>query len=229
MKTTRRTIGPGMALTFMLVLGANGLAGAQVAGATRWAGEVTETDQLIAGWSARQSILGRSVYNASGDRLGKVLDLIVGTDKRVTFLIVDTGRGVPGAAQHLVAVPASQLQVRGARVVLPDAARQTLAIQPAFVHAPITRTQSAIVEQAQQDVDKSRQTIAVLERRLAQGSAQERAPTERKLLALRQGQKAVQEKLDDMDAAGAAQWQSAEAEIGQASARLRSAIRNASN
>ncbi|MET3373494.1 sporulation protein YlmC with PRC-barrel domain [Variovorax boronicumulans] len=206
MKTTRH---PGASsstlLAFMLVLAAVGSAHAQVAGAIRSARTVTETEQVVAGWSVRQSLLGRPVYNAVGDRLGKALDLIVDTDKRVTFLILDMGRGAPGAAQHLVAVPASQLQVRGARVVLPDAARQTLALQPVFVHAPITRTQSPAVEQAQHDIDKARQTIASLERRAAQGDGQARAQSERKLLALRQGHKAVQDKLDEMDSASAAQ------------------------
>jgi len=139
------------------------------------------------------------------------------------------GRGTPGSAEHLVAVSASQLQVRGARVLLPDAARQTLEHQPTFVHAPITRTHSSAVEQAQQDIDKARQTIALLERRSAQSNGEARTQSERKLLALRQGQKAVQDKLDEMDSAGAAQWQAVELEIRQASARLRGAIRDASN
>lgn len=48
-------------------------------------------------------------------------------------------------------------------------------------------------------------------------------------LTLRQRQKTVEDKVAEMDIAGAAQWQALEAEIRQASARLHSAIHNASS
>lgn len=204
-----------------------GIAAAQVAGATRTGATLTETGQLIPGWSAKQSILGRAVYDASGERIGKALDLIVGTDRRVTFLIVEMGTFPPGS-RHLVAVPASQLAVRGGRLLLPDADRQALALQPAFVHAPVTRTQSAIVEQAQQDADRARRTIARLERQLAHGEGGEaRASLERQILVLRQAVHTVEEKVAEMDAADSGRWQAVEAQVGQAAARLRGAMRGA--
>lgn len=215
------------ALCTVLTLVGSGGTGAQVAGATRLGATTTETEQVIAGWSAKQSILGRPVYNASGERLGKALDLIVGTDKRVTFLIVET-LGTMQTHKHLVAVPAVQLQVRGGRLVLPDADRQALASQPAFLHAPITRTQSAVVDQAMQEVDKAGRAIAQLERNAAQDGSDAKARTDQQIRELRQNQKAVEDKVAEMDAAGAAQWQALEAEVGQASARLRSALRKAS-
>jgi hypothetical protein len=118
--------------------------------------------------------------------------------------------------------------MRGARIVLPEATRQTLASQPAFLHAPITRTQSSIADRAQQEVDKARQAIVQLERKSAQSSGEAKARADRQILELRQNQKATEDKLAEMDIAGAAQWQAVEAELGQASARLRSALRKAS-
>jgi hypothetical protein len=215
------------ALSMGLALAGAGPAGAQVAGAMRPGSAAADPEQVVPGWSAKQSILGRPVYNASGARLGRALDLIVGTDKRLTYLILDTGGGAIGVSQRLVAVPAAQLRVRGARLLLPEADRQALAAAPAFVHAPVTRTQSAIVERAQQDVDKSRQAIAMAERRSAQSSGEARARADRQIAALRQSQQAVEDKVDEMDIAGPSQWQAVEAEIGRASARLRSAMRRA--
>ena len=217
------------ALGMVLALSLAGTAGAQVAGVRRLGATTTETEQVIAGWSAKQSILGRTVYNAAGDRLGKALDLIVDTDKRVSFLIIDTSGPVDlvGASRHLIAVPVAQLQVHGGRLLLPDADRQALASQPAFVHAPVTRTQSSIVERAQQDVDRARKTIAQLERMSAHSSGDARANLERQILSLRQDQRAVEDKMAEMEAADATQWQAVAAEVGRASARLRNAIRNA--
>ena len=217
------------ALGMVLALSLAGTAGAQVAGVRRLGATTTETEQVIAGWSAKQSILGRTVYNAAGDRLGKALDLIVDTDKRVSLLIIDTSGPVDlvGASRHLIAVPVAQLQVHGGRLLLPDADRQALASQPAFVHAPVTRTQSSIVERAQQDVDRARKTIAQLERMSAHSSGDARANLERQILSLRQDQQAVEDKMAEMEAADATQWQAVEAEVGRASARLRNAIRNA--
>ncbi|WP_454908502.1 PRC-barrel domain-containing protein [Variovorax gossypii] len=212
----------GLTLAFALAH----IADAQVAGAVRLDTTTTETEQVVAGWSAKQSILGRPVYNASGDRLGKVRDLIVGREQRVTFLLVDTG-GNLRTGEHLVTVPAAQLQVHAGRLVLPDAERRALASQPAFVYAPITRTQSSIVERAQRDVDRARQAVARLERMGAQSSGQARVDLDRRILALRQSQKEVEDRVAEMDTAGAAQWQAVEAEVGRASARLRSAIRDA--
>lgn len=221
MKTLRRLATLGLACALA------GAAAAQVAGVTHAGATLTETGQLITGWCAKQSILGRAVYDASGERIGRALDLIVGIDRRVTFLIVEMGGSPPGS-RHLVAVPASQLVVRGGRLLLPDADRQALALQPAFVHAPVTRTQSAIVEQALQDADRARRTIARLERQLAHGEGGEtRAGLELQIAALRQAVQAVEEKVAEMDAADADRWQAVEAQVGQAAARLRSTIRNA--
>ncbi|MBB3641873.1 PRC-barrel domain-containing protein [Variovorax atrisoli] len=209
-----------------LVAAGTGIAVAQVAGVTHAGATLTETGQLISGWSAKQSILGQAVYDASGERIGRALDLIVAPDRRVTFLIVEIGN-FPSGSRHLVAVPASQLVVRGARLLLPDADRQALALQPAFVHAPITRTQSAIVEQALQDVDRAGRTLARLERQLALGEGgKARANLERQILVLRQASQAVEQKVAEMDAADADHWQAVEAQIGQAAARLRSAMRD---
>lgn len=216
-----------LVLGIALALAGVGGAGAQVAGSTSLGATTTETQQVVTGWSARQSILGRSVYDASGDRIGKALDLIVGTDKRVSHLIVGTGAAV-GAAEHLVAVPAAGVRVQGGRIVLPEASRQTLASQPAFLYAPITRTQSSVVDRAQKDVDKAQKVIAQLERKSAQGGTGARERADGQIFELQQNQQAVEDRIADMDVAEAAQWKAREAEVAQASQRLRSALRRVS-
>jgi hypothetical protein len=220
MTGARRSTALGLLWAFAGIGGA----AAQVAGSTPTGAARTETEQVVTGWSARQSILGRAVYNAAGDKVGKALDLIVGTDLRVSFVVVAVGNRV-GAAQHTVAVPAAQLRMQSGRIVLPDATRQSLAAQPAFVYAPITRTQSAIVERAPHDMDQARQALDVLERQAARSSGQDRERADREIALLRNTRQAVQDKLSRMDAASATQWQAAQAEVAQASAQLRGAMR----
>ncbi|SFQ60578.1 Sporulation protein YlmC, PRC-barrel domain family [Variovorax sp. OK605] len=210
-----------VAMVFAVIDGAH----AQVAGSIPTAAERTEPNQVVTGWSARQSLLGREVYNAEGERLGKALDLIVGTDMRVSFVVIALGLRL-GTAQDTVAVPAGQLRVQGSRLVLADSTRRSLAAQPVFLYAPITRTQSLVVERAQREVDRSRLALATLERQAEQASGEDKVRAEQRIAQLRSSQRAVQDRVAELDAAGAAQWQAVEAQVGQASARLREAMRN---
>src|SRR5256885_15178097 len=48
---------------------------AQVAGSTTTIGvTITETDHLALGWSVKKGILGKTVYNDAGTKIGKVQD-----------------------------------------------------------------------------------------------------------------------------------------------------------
>ena len=97
-------------LSLVTALGVAQPALAQVAGATTTVGvTVTESTRFAMGWSVKKTLMGKSVYNDSGQKIGKVEDLIISPDKSVSSVIVGPG-GFVGIGRHDVAVPVTQIQ-----------------------------------------------------------------------------------------------------------------------
>lgn len=107
---------------------------AQVAGSTFLGASYAELRDVAVGWSAKRQILGRQVYNKMDERIGSVDDIIVTTDKAVSYAIVNAG-GFLAVAKHNVAVPVSQFQLNGDKLVLPGATRDSLKAAPEFEYA----------------------------------------------------------------------------------------------
>lgn len=102
-----------------------GMAQAQIAGSTTVGVEVSELHEVAIGWSAKKQILGRSVYNEKGERLGRIDDLIVAPDKALSFAIIGAG-GFVGLGRHDVAIPVNQFHLRDGKLVLDGASRQVI-------------------------------------------------------------------------------------------------------
>ena len=65
---------------------------AQVAGSSTSMGvTVTESTQLAMGWSVKHTLLGKTVYNDQNQKIGKVADLIISPDKKLSYVIVGAG------------------------------------------------------------------------------------------------------------------------------------------
>ena len=111
-----------------------GTALGQVAGSTTIGVTVDEQKVLAVGWSAKKQILGKAVYNSSGEKIGEVEDLIITPEKAVSYAIVGTG-GFLGMAQHDVAIPVGQLKLEGDKLMLPGATKEGLKALPKFEYA----------------------------------------------------------------------------------------------
>lgn len=105
------------------------VAGAQPIGVT-----VQEEAIVAKGWSGKKDLLGKPVYNDSGEKVGTISDVIIGPDRAATFAIVGAG-GFVGLSKHNVAIPFQQLQLKGDRVVLPGATKDAIRSLPEFVYA----------------------------------------------------------------------------------------------
>ena len=105
---------------------------AQVAGSTLVS--VAEMRELATGWSAKKQILGKAVYNDTGEKVGKIDDLIIAPDKSISYAIVGVG-GFVGIKEHNVAVPVGQLKQQGGKIVLPGATKDLLKAAPKFEYA----------------------------------------------------------------------------------------------
>jgi len=74
---------------------------------------------------------GHPVYNSMDERVGSVDDIIVTTDKSVSYAIINDG-GFLAVARHNVAIPVSQFKLDGDKLVLPGATRDALKAAPEF-------------------------------------------------------------------------------------------------
>jgi len=111
-----------------------GTALGQVAGSTTIGVTVDEQKVLAVGWSAEKQILGKAVYNSSGEKIGEVEDLIITPEKAISYAIVGTG-GFLGIAQHDVAIPVGQLKLEGDKLMLAGATKEGLKALPKFEYA----------------------------------------------------------------------------------------------
>jgi len=107
---------------------------AQVAGSTTLGVAVSELREVATGWSARRQILGRTVYNEKGEKIGTVEDLIIAPDKAISYAIIGAG-GFVGLGRHDVAIPVSQFSEEKGRLILEGATREALKALPPFEYA----------------------------------------------------------------------------------------------
>ena len=100
-----------------------GTAGAQVAGSSTTIGvTITEASQLALGWSVKKGILGKTVYNDAGEKVGSVEDLIIDPERNVSYVIIGAG-GLIGMGRHDVAVPIAQIHDQAGKLVMPGATK----------------------------------------------------------------------------------------------------------
>jgi sporulation protein YlmC with PRC-barrel domain len=107
---------------------------AQTAGSTLISVSVSELREVAKGWSAKKQILGKDVYNDSGDKIGEVSDLIVAPDKSLSYAIVGVG-GFLGIGEHDVAIPVGKFKQQAGKIVLKGATKDALKAAPKFEYA----------------------------------------------------------------------------------------------
>ena len=86
------------------------------------------------GWRASK-LLGSSIYNDQGEKIGKLDDFIVGSNAKVSIAVIGVG-GFLGMGARLVAVPATLLTANEqGQTVLPGATKKELESLPIFEYA----------------------------------------------------------------------------------------------
>ena len=110
------------------------VADAQVAGSTTIGIQVDQLQLVAAGWSVKKQVIGNTLVNEVGEKVGRIDDLIVAPDGSVTFAIVGAG-GFVGVARHDVAIPVSQITSKDGNFVLPGASKAAVKAMPTFEYA----------------------------------------------------------------------------------------------
>lgn len=220
----------------ILLVAALGIAGAmsaltpvaaQVAGSTTIGVAVTQLDRIALGWSAKKNILGKTVYDEAGEKIGKIDDLIIDLDKNVSYLIVGAG-GFVGMGRHDVAVSTTLMHQQNGRIILPGATKESVRAMQRFDYALDTERHDRFVASAEKDIDKAKEKILQLQKKTESASAEVKSKVDREIVALKRDQKDVEDKLSAMKVAGAARWKEFEDQIGRATARLRESVQRAS-
>jgi sporulation protein YlmC with PRC-barrel domain len=127
-------------MTNFAVLGAT-FAAAQVAGTRRHGAEGSETIEPIKGVSAQRDVLSQNVYDAEGQVVGRIDDLIL-AKKVVTHAIIGVG-GFLGLGRHDVAVPVGKLIRAEDKIVLRGATREAIRAMPRFEYSSMDESASA--------------------------------------------------------------------------------------
>jgi sporulation protein YlmC with PRC-barrel domain len=107
---------------------------AQVAGEATVGVTVEEMKMVVLGWSAKNKMLGKSVYNDKNEKIGKVEDVIVAPDGKISWAIIGVG-GFLGLASKVVAIQMYHFKLKGDRFLLPGATKDALKALPAFHYA----------------------------------------------------------------------------------------------
>lgn len=97
---------------------------------------VVQMEAVVAGWSIKNDMLRKPVYNEAKDRIGTISDIIISPnpDEKLpsaSFAIIGVG-GFLGIARHDVAIPMEQLRMRDDKLILPGATKEALKVLPDF-------------------------------------------------------------------------------------------------
>lgn len=221
-----------LSLAMLTVVGALcsvGTAAAQVAGSTTTVGvSVTESTLLAKGWSVKKTILGKTIYNDAGQKVGKVDDLIISPDTNVSYVIVGAG-GFVGIGRHDVAIPVTQIQNKAGKLVMAGATKDTIKGMPEFTYATDTTQRDQFVAAADKDIAKGKAAIASLEAKAGAAAADAKTKIGADIAELQSDVKSAEARLSEMNKAGAVRWREFEASVSAATTRLRKSTAKAAD
>jgi sporulation protein YlmC with PRC-barrel domain len=210
-----------LALAALSALALSGPALSQVAGgSTTVEASVTESTTLAMGWSVKKTLMGQTVYNEAGRKVGEVEDLIIAPDRSVSYVIVGAG-GFVGIGRHDVAVPMTQIRDLGGRLVMAGATPDSIKAMPAFDYATDDTRRDRYAALAMQDIVRGRTALAGLEKDASVASADAQARMGMQITSLRLDLQSAETKLSEMKQASASRWREFETDLNAARARVR--------
>ncbi|MBC7377716.1 MAG: PRC-barrel domain-containing protein [Burkholderiaceae bacterium] len=197
---------------------------AQTAGTTTTTSvAVIQATQLAEGWSVKQTLMGKTVYNGIGVKVGNVEDLIISPERGVSYVIVGAG-GFVGIGRHDVAIAVDQIRSVSGRLIMAGATQASIKAMPDFEYATDTTQRDKFVAAAENDIARGRATVADLEIKSSAAAADAKARLDTQVAALKADVKSADARLDQMKKATAQDWKKFMAAVNTATARLRKSI-----
>lgn len=87
------------------------------------------TTEAITGWSAKDDLMGKSVFNENDEKIGDISDVVISSDGRTLYLLVGAG-GFLGMGSKNVAVPFDRFERRDDRILLSGYTKEQLKALP---------------------------------------------------------------------------------------------------
>lgn len=196
---------------------------AQEAGTTVLGITAIESTQVAMGWSVKKSLLGRTVYNESGAKVGRIEDLIISPEKNVSYVIVGAG-GFIGIGRHDVAIPVSQIREKDGRMLMPGATKDIVKSMPTFTYASGDAERNKLISSAELDIAQAERRLVQLQDKAAAAGADVKAQVNMQVTSIRLDLKSLQEKLAILKSAGTKRWKEFETDVRSASDRLRKSL-----
>jgi len=205
------------------LFGAGPVAAQIAGGSTTVDTSVTSITTMATGWSVKNTLMGKTLYNDAGQKVGKVEVLIISPERNVSYVIVGAG-GFVGIGRHDVAIPVTHIQDRAGILVISGATQDTIKGMPEFTYAADTTKRDAFVAAADKDVAQGKATVASLERKAGAADAKAKSKIDLDITALQAEVKSAEAKLAELKQANAARWRDFEVEVRVATARLRKSV-----
>jgi len=207
-------------LTLAGLSGSAGFAGAEPTGQTTTGLSTAEATRLTLGRSVKKNFLGQWVYNETGEKIGRVVDMIIAADKNVSYLIIGVG-GFIGIARHQVAIPVTSLHDQAGKIVLPGATKEMLKLIPRFNYASDATRRDHFVASLGEDLAKAKTKVASLKQKAVAASAETKVKFDTQAEELQKDVSLVEDKLAEMNQAAARKWRDFETDVNTAMDRLR--------
>jgi sporulation protein YlmC with PRC-barrel domain len=91
--------------------------------------DATASTEAITGWSAKDDIVGKSVFNENDEKIGDVDDIVISSDGRTLYLLIGAG-GFLGMGSKNVAVPFDRFERQDDRILLSGYTKEQLKALP---------------------------------------------------------------------------------------------------
>lgn len=197
---------------------------AEVVGRSVIGVSVTEISTIKTGWSAKNSLLGKPVYNELGDKIGSVDDLIIAPDKSLSYAIIGAG-GFLGMGKHDVAIPITQINEINGKMELKGATKESIKQMPKFEYAfnnnTSTASRDAFINTAERDIQKGKDKLAELNKKMLSEKTEIKAKVKSEIVVMQQHIKNAEAKLAELKNATEKKWREYEAGVTAAIASIR--------
>ena len=193
---------------------------AEVVGASVIGVTVSEVAEIATGWSVKKSIMGKTIYNEKGDKIGSVDDLIIAPNKTLSYAIIGAG-GFLGMGKYDVAIPVTQINEVNGKMELKGATKESIKQMPKFEYAPRTANREAFVANAEQEIQKGKDKLADLNKKASAEKSEMKAKINAEMVELQQQIKNAEAKLAELKNATEKKWREYEAGVTAAVASVR--------